>query len=91
MKQPTFDWGAKEKYAELRSFELEVKIMPQNFHLNQTERVSIIKNCLGRQGLQLLETIMQTEQKGHNEGLFEIVYNTCRPQKNETIKSLQFH
>ena len=27
MKQPTFDWYSKDKYAELRNFKLEVKNM----------------------------------------------------------------
>ena len=31
MKQPTFDWSAKEKYAELRNTKLGVKNMFQNF------------------------------------------------------------
>ena len=49
--------------------------MLQKFNISQTERVSFIKNWLGRQGLQLLETLMQAEQEACNEegGLFEIL------------------
>ena len=31
MKQPMCDWSTKDKYAELRNFELEVSNMLQNF------------------------------------------------------------
>ena len=54
MKQPTFHCSVKNKYADLRNLKLEVKTMIQNFNRSQTERVLIIKNWIGRQGLQLL-------------------------------------
>ena len=38
MKQPTFDWGAKDKYAQLRNLKLEVKTMLQNLNTRQIER-----------------------------------------------------
>ena len=51
---------------------MEVKNMFQNYNINQVERVSIIKNWLGRQGLQQLETLTQDEQEScYDEGLFE--------------------
>ena len=53
MKHPTFNWSSKDKYAELL----------QNFNISQTEGVSNIKNWLGRQGLQLSETLMQVYLK----------------------------
>ena len=67
--------------------------MLQNFNISQQERVSIIKNWLGRQGLQLLETLIQTKREAcyDEEGLFEILNTMLRPQYNEKIKSLQFH
>ena len=52
MKQPTCDWTIKDKYAELRKFKLEVKNILQNFNMSQAKRASIMKNWLGRQGLQ---------------------------------------
>ena len=53
----------------------------------------IIQNWLDRQGLQLLESLTQTEQEACNteEGLFEKLSNKFTPQYNETIKSLKFH
>ena len=49
--------------------------MLQNFNISQTKRVSIKKNWLGRQGLQLLETLIQGDQEACNdeEGLFKIL------------------
>ena len=67
MKQPTFDWSTKDKYAKLRNFKLEIKSMIQNFNISQTERVLIIKKWLGRQGFQLLETLTQAEQEACND------------------------
>ena len=71
MKQPTFDWSAKDKYAEVRNFKLEVKTCSRTLNISQTEKGSIIKNWLGRQDLQLLEILMQAEQEAYNgeEGL----------------------
>ena len=60
--------------------------MLQNFNISQTERVSIIKkNWLGRQGLQLLETLTQAEQEACNdeEGLFKIL------NKNSSHKTMR--
>ena len=91
LTQPTFDWSAKDKYAELRSFKPKVKIMLQNLNISQMESLSIIKNCLPRQGLQLLEILTQAKQEEGNyeEDLSKILNKAFKPQYNETIKSLQ--
>ena len=49
--------------------------MLQKVNISQTEKVSIIKIWLGRQGLQLSEILTQVEQEAYNEegGLFEIL------------------
>ena len=56
--------------------------MLQNLIITQTERVLIMKCCLGRQGLQFLETLMQTEQEAINdeEGLFKILNKKIKMQ-----------
>ena len=59
MKKPTFNWNSIDKYAELRNFKLEVKNIFPKYSINQAERVPIFKNWLGRQGLQLLESLTQ--------------------------------
>ena len=75
------------------NFRMEVKNMFQNYNINQTERVQIIKSWLGREDLQQLETLSQPAQEAYNneEYLFETLGNRFKPQYNETIKSLQFH
>ena len=52
----------------------------------------LVKNWLGRKGLQYLETLTTTEKDTCNtvEGLFETLSNKFKPQYNETTKSLQF-
>ena len=50
LKQPTFNWRADGKYEDLDIFEPKVRNMLQNVILGQTERVSVIKNWLGREG-----------------------------------------
>ena len=82
IRDPTFDWSAKDKYAKLRNFKLEVNNMLQSFNISQTEKVSNIENWLGRQGLQLLETLTQAEQEACNdeEGLFEKLNKKFKPQ-----------
>ena len=89
MKQLVFDWNLTDKYAELRNFRSEVRKIFQNYRISQAERVPIIKNWLGRQGLQLLESLPQTKQEVGNkeEGLFEMLNNKFKPQYNETINS----
>ena len=64
--QLTFNCNSIDKYAELRNFRLEVKSMLQSYRISNVERVPIIKNLLGRQGLQLLEYLTQAEQKACN-------------------------
>ena len=56
MKQPMFNWNTKDKYEELCNFKLEVSNMLQNYNLGQTEKESVIKNWLGKEGLQLIAT-----------------------------------
>ena len=45
-----------------KNFQLEVSNMLQNYNLGQTERVSVIKNWLGREGLQHMVNLTKEEQ-----------------------------
>ena len=54
LKQPTSNWRAEDIYKELSNFELEVSNMLQSYNLGQRERVSVIKNWMGREGLLLI-------------------------------------
>ena len=54
--------------------------MLQNVNISQTKRVSATENWLGRQGLQVLKTLLQVGQEACNEeeGLIEILNNKFR-------------
>ena len=56
------------------------------------DKLVLVKNWLGRKGLQYLEMLTTVEKETCNtlEGLFETLCNKVKPQYNETIKSLQF-
>ena len=66
--------------------------MLQNYNQGQTEKVYIIKNWIGREGLQLIATLSQEEQEAcsNEKGLFDTLNRKFKPQYNETIKSLHF-
>ena len=92
MKQLMFNWNAEDKYSELKAFMLEVNNVLSMYSSPQTDKLAVVKNWLGRKGLQYLETLMTMEKEMCNnlEGLLETLTNKFKPQYNETIKSLQF-
>ena len=92
MWQPTFDWNVQDKYCKLKTFQLEVNNIISTCNTPQTNKLVLVKNWLGRNGLQYLETLTTAEKETCNtlEGLFETLSNKFKPQNNETIKSLQF-
>ena len=63
MRQLIFDWSS----TEIRNFRMEVLNVFQNSKIGQAERVPNHKNWLGREGLQILETLGQAEQDTCNE------------------------
>ena len=54
--------------------------MLQNYNLGQTEKVSLIKNWLGREGLQLRTTLTQDKQEActNEKGLFDTINKNSR-------------
>ena len=56
MKQPTFNWEAECKYNELKNFRLQISNICKSYNMPLAEQIAIIKKCLCRKGLQLLET-----------------------------------
>ena len=89
LKQPKFDWSTVDRYTELKNFRLEVNNIFKRDSVKHTEILSIIKMCLGRQGLQFTETLTKEEYEICKtvEGLFNILNNKFCPQHKETIKS----
>ena len=57
-----------------------------------TQKISFIKNWLGRQCLQFIEFLMQAEQELCNTmvGLFDTSNNKVHSQHSKIIKSLQY-
>ena len=52
--QLSFNWNAQDKYTELLSFKMDVMhiLQTKTDKLNEEEKVPIIRNWLGREGLQ---------------------------------------
>ena len=77
MKQLMFNWNAEDKYSELKTFRLEVNNVLSTYNTPQTDKLAVVKNWLGRKGLQYLETLMIVEMGTCNtlEGLFETLSN----------------
>ena len=64
MSQTAFDWTEPDRYADLWNFEMEVVhiLQMKMYHLNDAEKVPIIKNWIGREGLQSIQTPTNTEK-----------------------------
>ena len=92
MKQLTFNWNAQDKYSKLNTFRLKVNNILSTYNTQQADKLVLVKNWLGRKGLQYLETLMTTEKETCNtlEGLFDTLSNKFKPQYNEMKKLLQF-
>ena len=62
------------------------------YNTPETDKLAVVKNWLGRKGLQYLETLTTVEKETCNiiDGLFETLSNKFKPQYNKTIKLLQF-
>ena len=77
LKQSIFNWAAKVKYTALKQFKLgEINIfLTKHYDISDTERVKIIKNCLGREHLPLTQTPKCVEQELNKTiaGLFKIL------------------
>ena len=62
------------------------------YNIPETDKLAVVKNWLGRKGLQYLVTLTTAEKEMCNtlEGLVEALSNKFKPQYNKTIKLLQF-
>ena len=71
---------------------MEVNNILSTYNTLQTDKLALVKNWLGRKGLQYLETLRNAEKETCKtlESLFEILSNKFETQYNETIKSLPF-
>ena len=88
MKQPPLNLEADDKYNKLKTFRLEVNNILPTYNMPKTEQLAIVKNWLGRKGLQFSESLKNEEKVTCSmiEGLFETLTNTFCLQFNKTIK-----
>ena len=61
--QPSFNWNTTDRFAELLSYEMEVRniLLTMTYELGEEEKVKTIKNWLGREGLQLKQTFISSD------------------------------
>ena len=64
MKQPSFNWEADDKYSGLKNFRLEVNNMISSYNTPHAEQLVIVKNWLGRKGLQFIKLLMSHSDVG---------------------------
>ena len=94
LKESTFDCKVVDEYQELCNFEIEVKniFMTNSSHTQESERVLIILNWLGWEGLGFVQTLKKEKQDKYrtNTGLFEVLGEKFKLQDNKTVLSLQY-
>ena len=92
LKQPQFNWDATDKYTEWKAFILEVRNILSTYNAQEQDKITMVKNWLGRKGLHYLESLTEAGKHTCNtlQRLFDTLATKFKPQFNETIKSLQF-
>ena len=92
LKQPNFKWEATDKYMEWKVFILKVRNVLSTYNAQETDKIAMVENWLGRKGFHYIESLEQGKKEACNmlEGLFDTLAAKFKPQYNETIKSLQF-
>ena len=63
LKQPQFNWEEADKYSEWKAFILEVKNILSTYNVQEHDKITIVKNCLGRKGLHYIESITEAESR----------------------------
>ena len=73
---------AEDKYNELKTFKPEVNNILPTYSSPQNEQLAMVKNWLGRKGLQFIEALTNEEKTTCNtlDGLFETLNSKFRPQ-----------
>ena len=92
LKQPQFNWEVADKYSEWKAFILEVKNILSTCNVQEHDKITIVKNWLGRKGMHYIESITEVEKQVCStlQGLFDTLSAKFWPQFNEMIKLLQF-
>ena len=72
LKQPQFNREATDKYTEWKAFILEVRNVLSMYNAQEQDKITMVKNWMGRKGLHYLEILTETEKHTCNtiQGLF---------------------
>ena len=61
LKQPNCNWEASDKYTEWKVFILEVRNVLSTSKAQETDKITMVKNWLGRKGLYYIESLTEGE------------------------------
>ena len=88
LKQPSFNREATDNYTEWKPFILEVRNVLSAYNIQDTDKIAMVKNWLGRKGLHYIESLTEGEKEtcGMLEGLVDTLATKFRPQYNQTLK-----
>ena len=77
---------------EWKAFKLEERNILSMYNAQEQDKITMVKNWLGRRGLHDLESLTGAEKHACNtlQGLVNTLAAKFKPEFNETIKLLQF-
>ena len=94
LEKQNFNWHTEDKYIELLIFKLQMTniLETRAYEITDEEKVSVIKNWLGWEGLLFIEMFMQEEKEKPKtrKALFSVLSNKFMPCHNHKIISLQY-
>ena len=81
LKQPQFNWEAADKYTEWKAFILEVRDVLSTYNACKQEKITMVKNWIGRKGLHYLKSLTEGEKQvcGTLQGLIDTLAEKFRP------------
>ena len=59
LRQLSFNWEATEQYTEWKAFILEVRNVLATYNLQETDKIAMVKNWMGRKGLHYIESLTE--------------------------------
>ena len=64
LKQPNYNWEASEKYTEWKAFILEVRNVLSTYNVQERDKITMVKNWLGRKGLHYIREFDWRQERG---------------------------
>ena len=62
LKQSQFSWETTDKYKEWKAVRLEVRNILSMYNAQEQDKITMVKNWLGRKGLHYLESLTEMEK-----------------------------